>query len=368
MSDSNYSYQHGSQEKLGVLLVNLGSPDAATASAVRRYLAEFLWDERVVDTPRWLWWLILHGVILRIRPPRSAKAYQKVWTEQGSPLIAISQQQTQAVKQALEKQFQSPILVELAMRYGNPSIKAGLQALREGGTQRLLVLPMYPQYSATTTASVFDEVTNVLQQWRWLPELRMINQYHDHQKYINALASSVRAHWDKNGRGDKLLFSFHGIPQRYVDSGDPYFCHCHKTARLLKEALGLNDDNSQLVFQSRFGREPWLQPYCDKTLETLPAQGIKKVDIICPGFSADCLETLEEVDMENREIFLQAGGEQYRYIPALNATAEHIDALCEVITTHSSGWPETEPDWNAEQCNSNNNQSRERALAMGAKK
>lgn len=367
MAKSDYTYRHGSQEKLGILLVNLGSPEAAKSSAVRRYLAEFLWDKRVVDTPRWLWWFILHGVILRFRPAHAAKSYQKVWTDQGSPLVAISRLQTQALEKALMKKFRGDIIVDLAMRYGKPSIKDGLQALRKAGARRLLVLPMYPQYSATTTASVFDEVTNTLQNWRWLPDLRIINHYHDHPKYISALANSVRHHWDEHGRGDQLLFSFHGIPQRYVDSGDPYFCHCQKTARLTAEALQLKDDQWQLVFQSRFGREPWLQPYCDKTLQQLPAQGIKKIDIICPGFSADCLETLEEINMQNRDLFLQAGGEDYHYIPALNDQAEHIDALCEILTAHCFGWPETMPDWDAGERAVAGNKSRERALNMGAK-
>ncbi|MFC1588638.1 ferrochelatase [Pseudomonadota bacterium] len=367
MAKSDYTYRHGSQEKLGILLVNLGSPDAPKASAVRRYLAEFLWDKRVVDAPRWLWWPILHGIILRFRPARAAKAYQEVWTDQGSPLVAISRLQTQAIEKALMKKFRGDIIVDLAMRYGNPSIKDGLHALRRAGARRLLILPMYPQYSATTTASVFDEVTNVLRSWRWLPDLRFINQYHDHPKYIEALANSIRNHWDKNERGDKLLFSFHGIPQRYVDSGDPYFCHCQKTARLTAEALQLEDEQWQVVFQSRFGREPWLQPYCDKTLQQLPEQGIKNIDIICPGFSADCLETLEEIEIQNRELFIEAGGERYQYIPALNNEPEHIDALCEVLTAHCFGWPETMPNWDAGERAVEDNKTRERALKMGAK-
>ncbi|MCK5003368.1 MAG: ferrochelatase [Gammaproteobacteria bacterium] len=367
MNKSNYTYRHGSQEKLGILLVNLGSPEAPETHAVRRYLAEFLWDKRVVDAPRWLWWFILHGIILRTRPARSAAAYKKVWTDQGSPLIATARLQTQAIEKALMKKFRGDIIVDLAMRYGRPSIKDGLHALRKAGARRLLILPMYPQYSATTTASVFDEVTHVLRHWRWLPDLRFINQYHDHPKYIKALANSIRNHWDKNGRGDKLLFSFHGIPQRYADDGDPYFCHCQKTARLTAEALQLDDKEWQLVFQSRFGKEPWLQPYCDETLQQLPKDGIKSVDIICPGFSADCLETLEEINVENRELFLEAGGEQFHYIPALNTSEEHIDALNEVLTAHSFGWPETMPNWDAGKRAVEDNKTRERALKMGAK-
>ena len=367
MAKTDFKYRHGTQEKLGILLVNLGSPEKPTSSAVRRYLAEFLWDHRVVDTSRWLWWLILHLVILRIRPKRSARSYQKVWTDQGSPLIATSILQTQALEKALQKKFRGNVIVDLAMRYGKPSIREGLNSLRKAGARRLLILPMYPQYSATTTASVFDEVTKVLRDWRWLPDLRFINQYHDHPKYISALANSIRQHWEQNDRAEKLLFSFHGIPQRYVDSGDPYYCHCLKTARLTAEALQLEEQQWQVVFQSRFGREPWLQPYCDKTLQQLPSQGIKSVEVICPGFSADCLETIEEIDMENRQLFLEAGGESFHYIPALNTSDEHIDALSEVLTAHSFGWPETMPNWDAGTRAVEENISRARALKMGAK-
>ncbi len=367
MANSDYNYRHGTQDKLGILLINLGSPEQAKTSAVRRYLAEFLSDKRVVESQGLLWWLILHFVILRFRPRRSAKSYRKVWTDQGSPLIATSLKQSQAIEKALQEKFRGNVIVDLAMRYGKPSIRNGLNALRKAGARRLLILPMYPQYSATTTASVFDEVTKVLRDWRWLPDLRFINQYHDHPKYISALALSIQKHWQQNGRAEKLLFSFHGIPQRYVDNGDPYFCHCLKTARLTAEALQLRQNDWQVVFQSRFGREPWLQPYCDKTLQELPSQGIKKVEVICPGFSADCLETLEEINMENRELFLDAGGDSFNYIPALNDSQEHIDALCEVLTAHSFGWPETMPNWDAGKRAVEENKSRDRALSMGAK-
>lgn len=368
MKDSEYSYQHGSKEKLGILLVNLGSPEAPTPSAVRRYLAEFLWDHRVVDLPRPLWWLILHGIILRVRPRRSAKAYKKVWSIDGSPLIATSKLQAQAIEKKIQKKFRGNVLVDLAMRYGEPSIRSGLEALRLAGARRLLILPLYPQYSATTTASVFDEVTNVLQTWRWLPDMRFINHYHDHPKYISALANSIREHWANHRRAQKLVFSFHGIPQRYFESGDPYFCHCQKTARLVAEELELKDGEWMVVFQSRFGREPWLQPYCDETLEQLPKEGVRSVEVICPGFSADCLETIEEINMENRQVFYDAGGVDFSYIPALNASPEHIDVLCEVLTAHMFGWPETMPNWDAGERAVEEKHSRERALAMGAKK
>ena len=324
-------YMHGAQEKLGILLVNLGSPDAPTTSAVRKYLAQFLSDPRVIEVNRLLWWLILHGIILRIRPSRAAKNYKKVWTDDGSPLIHTTKLQTRALQKKLEDRFRGHVIVDMAMSYGNPSIKVGLEGLRKAGARRLLVLPLYPQYSATTTAAVFDEVTRVLQGWRWLPDLRIINNYHDHPKYIEALASSIRRQWETKDRNELLLFSFHGIPQRYFDSGDPYFCHCQKTARLVAEELELKDGEWKVVFQSRFGREPWLQPYCDKTLQQLPADGVKNVDIICPGFAADCLETLEEIQMENRDIFLEAGGETFNYIPCLNDDKEHIAALLSLI-------------------------------------
>jgi ferrochelatase len=316
------SYQHGPQEKLGILLVNLGSPDAPTPSAVRKYLAQFLADPRVVEANRFIWWFALHGVILRIRPPRAAKSYKKVWTDDGSPLIHFTR----------------------------------------------LHLPLYPQYSATTTAAVFDQVTDVLKGWRWLPDLRMINQYHDHAKYIEALANSIEKQWTENTKGELLLFSFHGIPQRYVDSGDPYFCHCQKTARLVAEKLELKEDEWKVVFQSRFGREPWLEPYCSVTLQELPAAGVKNVDVICPGFAADCLETLEEIQLENKDLFIEAGGENFNYIPCLNDNEDHMVALCEVLTAHMFGWPETMPGWDAGKLAVEAGKSRQRAIDMGAKK
>ncbi len=361
-------YKHGAQEKLGILLVNLGSPEAPTASAVKKYLAQFLADPRVIEANRFIWWFALHGVILRIRPPKAAKSYQKVWTDNGSPLVHISRLQTRAIQKKLEDRFRGHVIADLAMTYGKPSIESGLNSLRKAGARRLLILPLYPQYSGTTTAAVFDQVTDVLKTWRWLPDLRMINQYHDHPKYITALANSIKQQWKNNSRGDLLLFSFHGIPQRYIDNGDPYFCHCQKTARLVADKLALNPSEWKVVFQSRFGREPWLEPYCSVTLQELPSTGIKSVDVICPGFSADCLETLEEIQMENKELFIEAGGETFSYIPCLNDNEDHIDALCEILTAHMFGWPETMPDWNAGKRAVIANASRQRALDMGAKK
>ncbi|MDQ7010450.1 MAG: ferrochelatase [Mariprofundaceae bacterium] len=322
----------------GILLTNLGSPDAPTPAALRRYLKEFLWDSRVVEQPRLLWWLILHGVILNVRPRRSAVAYAKIWTDKGSPLICTTMRQGEVLQQSLRQHFGDTVMVEVGMRYGNPSISAALNALREKGCDRLLVLPLYPQYSATTTATTLDAVFNVLESWRRLPELRTVNGYHDHPAYIGALASSVRNYWQAHGEPERLIVSFHGIPKRYFEAGDPYPCLCRKTARLLGEALRLDKERMLVTFQSRFGREEWVQPYTDVTLRTLAADGVASVDVICPGFAADCLETLEEIAMENRDIFIDAGGRRFRYIPALNASPEHIGALADIATEHLGGW------------------------------
>ncbi len=325
--------------RTGILLVNLGSPDAPTTPALRRYLAEFLGDPRVVEAPRWLWWFAMHGVILRIRPPRSAKSYSRIWMDDGapmgSPLISISYRQIKALRARFAAD--DNVVVELAMRYGNPSIASALAKLQQAGIEQLIVLPLYPQYSATTTATVFDEVSRLLQQLRVIPGLCFIRDYYRHEAYINAVANSIEQHWREHGRAQKLLFSFHGIPQRYVDAGDPYAEQCQHTAERIAARLQLQREEWMLVFQSRFGREPWLQPYCDKTLEALPQQGVKSVDVVSPGFAADCLETLEEIDMENREVFLRAGGEQFHYIPALNNRSEHIDALFDILQPHLPG-------------------------------
>lgn len=336
---SQQPFRHDRLPRTGILLANLGTPEAPTPAAVRRYLAEFLSDPRVVEFPRLPWWLILHGVILRIRPPRVARAYASIWSEQGSPLLVHSQAIADALQYKCDAHLATPVHVELAMRYGNPSIASSLHRLRKQNVERLLVLPLYPQYSATTTATVFDALSDELKQWRWLPALRMITQYHDHHGYIEALAQQIRESFAQHGQPDLLLFSFHGLPERYFKAGDPYFCHCQKTARLVADKLQLDKQQWQLVFQSRFGREPWLQPYADKTLAALPANGVRHVQIIAPGFAADCLETLEELAMQNREIFLHAGGEQYHYIPALNAQASHIDALFELVQNELQGWP-----------------------------
>jgi ferrochelatase len=322
----------------GVLLVNLGTPESPSVADVRRYLKEFLWDPRVVELSRPAWWLVLNLVILNTRPRRSARAYAKVWTDAGSPLMVISRQQHAALQEELEQQFDVPVKVALAMRYGKPSIAAGMQELRAAGVKRLLVLPLYPQYSATTTASIVDAVADELRRWRALPELRFVNDYHAHSSYIKALADSVRDYQAEHGKPDKLLLSFHGIPQDYIDAGDPYATQCYRTAGLLVQALELPADSWQLSFQSRLGPKQWLQPYTDHSLKALAKEGIKNVQVICPGFSVDCLETLEEVAMENRNIFLEAGGKVYGYIPCLNDAAAHIRLFSELVSQHTQGW------------------------------
>jgi len=318
----------------GVLLVNLGTPDAPTPGAVRRYLKEFLWDPRVVDVPRRLWWLILNLVILNIRPRRSAAAYAKVWMEEGSPLMVISRRQHAALQAALVQRPGPAPAVVLAMRYGRPSIPSGIAALREAGVKRVLVLPLYPQFSHTTTTSVMDAVVAAFRETGWRPDLRYVEQYYSHPAYILALAGSVRRLQSGIGMPDRLLMSFHGIPQDYVDAGDPYARQCEQTAKLLATALGLDPTRWVMTFQSRLGPKQWLQPYTDKTLKALAEEGVKNVQVICPGFSADCLETLEEVAMENRDIFLEAGGEVYDYIPCLNDHPSHIDLLVKLIDRH----------------------------------
>ena len=332
------NFHHANPRRPGVLLVNLGTPDAPDRASVRRYLKEFLWDPRVVEVPRVVWWFVLNGLILNTRPGRSSKAYQKVWTDEGSPLLTISQRQRSALADALQARFGREVPVALGMRYGRPSIAGALQELRDQHVDRVVVLPLYPQYSATTTASIFDAVTAELRRWRWIPELRFINHYHDHPLYIDALADSVRRHRAEHGGADMLLMSFHGIPQEYFHKGDPYYCECQKTGRLLAERLGLNRDQWKISFQSRLGPKQWLEPYTDRTLDALPGDGVRSVQVICPGFAADCLETLEEIAIENRDVFQQAGGERYDYIACLNDQPRHVDMLAALLADHMQGW------------------------------
>ncbi len=331
-------FKHDRQTRIGVMLVNLGTPDDTSVRAVRRYLDEFLSDPRVVEFPRLLWWIVMQLFILRFRPAKVARAYKTVWRQDGSPLLVFSQAQADALQAELDSHYPQRYQVFLAMRYGKPAIRDVLETFRQVHCRKLLLIPMFPQYSATTTASVFDEVSRLLKSWRMLPELRMPMNYHDRSSYIEALAMSIEGSWKKEGRGQQLLMSFHGLPQRYHRAGDPYYCECMKTARLLADRLGLQEAEWQALFQSRFGKEPWLQPYLDKTLRTLPASGVKSVDVVCPGFPADCLETLEEVAEQNRDLFLQAGGERYQYIPALNAQPEHIKMLLDIVDEETRSW------------------------------
>lgn len=325
-----------------MLLVNLGTPTAPTAKAVRPYLAQFLGDRRVIDYPRWLWWLILHGVILRVRPARSAEAYAKIWTDQGSPLRFGSEAIARGLQAELDKQSPGALRVELAMRYGEPSVESTITRLQAEGVRRLLLLPLYPQYSATSTGSVIDATANALKRLRWPPELRVVNDYHDDPGHIEAVAQSIERWWQVNGRGDKLLLSFHGIPERYVQLGDPYAAQCERTTQRLRERLQLGENELLLSYQSRVGRERWLHPYTDARVRELAASGVRRLDVACPGFSVDCLETLEEIAMQNHEFFVDAGGEQLRYIPALNDSAGQIDSLAGLVRRHTLGWPESD--------------------------
>ena len=320
--------------KTGLLLVNLGTPSAPTTAGVRRYLAQFLHDYRVVELTRWLWCPILHFIILPIRSAKVARKYASIWTDKGSPLMAHSRDLAGAL-QAQMPEFD----VQLAMRYGEPSIPDQLRAMQARGMYRLLVLPLYPQYSASTVAAVHDAVFSELRTWRLMPELRTVNDYHVDECWLDALAASVQNHWDLHGRSEVLLMSFHGVPERFIKAGDPYQRQCEAGARALAQRLALDGAQWKLTFQSRFGREPWLQPYTEQTLKEMAARGVRSVDLVCPGFAADCLETLEENAVENAAAFRNAGGTGLRYIPALNATPGHVAALAALARRHAQGWP-----------------------------
>ncbi|MHC4819017.1 MAG: ferrochelatase [Planctomycetota bacterium] len=315
----------------GVLLANLGTPDAPTTPALRRFLKEFLSDRRVIDLPRWKWWPILNFIVLPRRSPRSAEAYRRVWTDEGSPLLAIGHRQAAKLKAALD------LPVALGMRYGNPSIASALAELEAENCRRILVLPLYPQYAGATTLSTMDAVHAILRGRRDPPEIAFVESYQDAPEYLTALANSVREVWSRDGEPERLLMSFHGIPVRYAEAGDPYPKHCEQTAKGLAQELGLANDRWLSSFQSRFGREEWLKPYTDETLEAWGTEKLKSVDVICPGFAADCLETLDEIDVENREVFEQAGGGRFRYIPALNDRDDHVAALAAVARRRLSG-------------------------------
>ncbi len=336
--DPEPAYQHGAIAQTAILLVNLGTPDAPTPAAVKRYLREFLSDPRVVEIPRVVWNPILHGLILNTRPRRSAARYAAIWTPDGSPLRLYTERQAKLLQGLLGERWRAPLVVDYAMRYGEPSIPSVLAKLKSARCERLLVLPLFPQYAASTTATALDRVATTLAKTRNVPELRTVKHFHDHPAYIRALGDLVREYWRANGRPDALLMSFHGLPQYTLDRGDPYHCESHKTARLLAAELELAEGRWQLAFQSRFGQAEWLKPYTAPVLGELARSGRRRVDVICPGFVADCLETLEEIGIEGKSLFLAAGGQALRLIPCLNDRPGWIEALATIARDHLEGW------------------------------
>ena len=322
-------FKHQNYQKTGVLICNLGTPETYKTKDVRRFLRQFLSDGRVIEIPKIIWWFILNGIILTLRPSKSAKLYKSVWTKEGSPLLVLSKKLTEKLKTSVGDNCE----VELAMRYGNPSMESALMSLKNKNCRKLIVIPMFPQYSGTTTGSIFDEVARVLSKWRWVPSLSFVNSYHDHPEYINALAGSLSNHI-KNNSPQKIIFTYHGIPKRNFDLGDPYQCYCQKTTRLVAEKLNLEDDTYITTFQSRFGPAEWLKPYTSDTMGELPLQEVKNVLVVAPAFSVDCLETIEEIDHENKEIFLKAGGEKFTYAPCLNDSSGQVNLLKAIIDKH----------------------------------
>ena len=343
-------YQHGTPTGTAVVVVNLGTPEAPTAPALKRYLRQFLSDPRVVEIPRPVWWLILNGIILNIRPKKSAEKYAAVWMPEGSPLRVHTERQAKLLTGYLGERGHH-VAVAWAMRYGAPSIADVLDKLKAGGATRILLVPMYPQYAASTTATVVDDACRWLLAQRNQPEMRFVRNFHDDPAYIEALAQTVRSHWMKHGRlaaGDRLLISFHGLPRRSLDLGDPYHCECLKTGRLLAERLNLSPEQYKICFQSRFGKQEWVKPYTDKLLADWAAAGVASVQVLSPAFSADCLETLEELAEENKYLFLHAGGKQYAYIPALNTRSDHIQLFADLVTPHLQAFWQTMPYYHAD--------------------
>jgi protoporphyrin/coproporphyrin ferrochelatase len=370
MEYAERDFEHGRMPAVGVLLANLGTPEAPTAEALRPYLRQFLSDPRVIELPRWQWKPILELFVLTKRPRASAKLYEKVWTEEGSPLLVIGRRQRDAVAARLAARVGGPpVHVALGMRYGEPSIATALRELRDAGCRRILFLPLYPQYSAATTASTFDALMAELVTWRWIPELRTIHGYHDEPAYAAALAASIREVWERDGREpEQLLFSFHGIPLRYFENGDPYHCFCHETARRVAERLGRGPDRYVVAFQSRFGREEWLKPYTDETVKAMARAGVSSLDVISPAFSADCLETLEELDGLNREFWEEAGGDPggYRYLPCLNDRPDHLELLTGLVLRNLQGWVAPPGKWDEAAARAEAEAARRRAEAMRA--
>ena len=329
------NYKHGSKERIGVLITNLGTPDKPKRKELKIYLKEFLSDPRVIEVPKVIWQIILRLIILNLRPQKVAKLYKFIWKKEGGPLLVMLKKQKKGIQKILKKKN---IKIEIGMRYGNPNIKLGLEKLRRKSCRKILILPLYPQYCAATTGSTFDKVTEILRKWRWIPEIRFVNNYFEEPMYIECLARSIKKNWKKFGKPQKLIFSYHGIPKKYLLKGDPYHCFCQKTTRLVAEKMKLKEKDYITTFQSRFGPDEWLQPYTDKTLEELPEKGIKKVHILSPGFSSDCLETLEELEVQNKEIFFSSGGEEYNYIKCLNDDLQHLKMLRSLILNHLKGW------------------------------
>ncbi|MBX3617076.1 ferrochelatase [Nitrosomonas sp.] len=355
------NYQHGSPSRTGVLLINLGTPDAPTAVALRPYLKEFLSNRRVIEMPRLIWWPILHGFILPFRPKKSAEKYAKIWMPEGSPLKVHTERQIKLLREALQTRLNNPPIVEYAMNIGKPSVATVLADMQAQGCERILVIPLFPQYAASSTAAAMDNVFAVLGKMRNQPAIRTVKHYYDHPGYIAALAQNVRDYWEVHGRPDKLIISFHGTPRSSLDKGDPYHCYCQKTGRLLAEALALQTEQYVVCFQSRFGRAQWLTPYTAVTLEQLGKAQTRRVDIVCPGFVSDCLETLEEIAIEAKHTFIQAGGQEFHYIPCLNERHDWIAAIADITCTHLQGWLDMGISEEAAQL------SRKLALEMGAK-
>ena len=333
------NYKHGKKDKIGILITNLGTPDKPNKKALKRYLKEFLSDPRVIEIPKFIWQTILRLLILNLRPQKSAKLYKTIWKKKNGPLLVMLEKQRRGIKKVLQNKLKN-IKIEIGMRYGNPSIKLGLENLRSKRCRKILVLPLYPQYCAATTGSTFDKVTEILRKWRWIPEIRFVNNYFEESMYIECLVKSIKESWKKSGKTQKLIFSYHGVPKKYLLKGDPYYCFCQKTTRLVAERMKLKKKDYITTFQSKFGPGDWLQPYTDKTLEELPKKGIKKIHILSPGFSSDCLETLEELEVQNKEKFFSSGGERYNYIKCLNDDPQHLKMLGFLILNHIKGWPE----------------------------
>ncbi|MBX3629461.1 MAG: ferrochelatase [Nitrosomonas sp.] len=356
-------YQHGSPESIGILLINLGTPESPTAAALRPYLREFLSNPRVIEVPRIIWWPILYGFILPFRPRQSAEKYALIWTPEGSPLKVHTERQTALLAERLHNTLNARVIVEYAMNIGNPSVASVLDKMKGAGCNRILVIPLFPQYAASSTAAAMDATFAALSRMRNMPAIRTVKQYHDHPGYIAALTQNIRDYWEQHGQPDKLIISFHGIPRKNLEKGDPYYCFCQKTGRLLAEALNLDHAQYQICFQSRFGRAQWLQPYTADTLKNLGRAKTRRIDVVCPGFVADCLETLEEIAIEGKKIFTEAGGNDYHYIPCLNERSDWIAALADIAQSNLQGWLESEPA-----SSETFYQSKTRALQLGATK